>query len=120
MSELDYPDTDIIPEGEPSETGKPTDADLELWQTIRARFAARRHRSVVAELPRELTRHQLRGAMQLTQHQLAQRLGLTQARVSRIERHPDPHLGLLRTYIEGLGGRLHLLARFDKDDFRVT
>jgi DNA-binding XRE family transcriptional regulator len=120
MSEWDYSDTDIFSEGDPSERGKPTDQDVELWETIRVRLAARRHCGVVAELPRELTRHQLRSAMQLTQHQLAQRLGLTQARVSRIERHPNPQLDLLRVYVRALGGTLHLLVRFEKEDFRLV
>jgi len=96
-----------------------THEDLELWDTIRVRLAARRHRGVVAELPPESTRHQLRSALQLTQHQLAQRVGLTQARISRIERHPNPHFDLLRVYAGALGGTLHLLVRFKKEDFRL-
>lgn len=120
MSKLDYSDTDIFPEGDPPERGKPTQENLALWETIRVRLAARRHRCVVAELPPELTRHQLRSARQLTQLQLAQDLGVTQARISRIERHPNPHIDLLRGYTRALGGTLYLLVRFEKEDFRLV
>ncbi len=107
-------------ETEDSETTSPqSPQDLELSGHITALLAARTHRRVAAALPPELGRARLRDTVCLTQEEVAERLGVTQARVSRIERHPNPHLGLLRTYIEGLGGTLHLLARFDKGDFRV-
>ena len=82
-------------------------------------LAARTHRRVAAALPPELSRPDLRATLQLTQEDVARRLGITQARISKIERHRNPHFELLRTYIEGLDGRLHLLARFDKRDFRI-
>ena len=107
----------MISEIDDSETLSPQ--DLELSGRITALLAARTHRRVAAALPPELSRAELRATVPFTQEEVAQRLDLTQARVSRIERHPNPHLGLLRTYVEGLGGRLHLLARFDKGDFRI-
>jgi DNA-binding XRE family transcriptional regulator len=125
MSFLDYAKMDIIPEIDDSET-RPhgesetrSQTEIELWGRITSLLAARTHRRVVAALPPELSRAELRATVALAQHELAQRLGLTQARVSRIERHPNPHVSLLSTYIHGLGGRLHLLARFDKGDFRI-
>jgi len=117
MSFLGYVKMDIISEIEDQEDRSPPDA--ELWRHIREMLAARTHRRVVAALPPLLGRADLRATFQITQWELAERLGLTQARVSRIERHPNPHIALLRSYIEGLGGTLHLLARFDKGDFRV-
>lgn len=111
MSIQDYAETDMISKTDPSET--------ELQQEIATLLASRTHRRVVAALPPEISRSELRAAVPLTQDELAQRLGLTQARVSRIECHPNPHVGLLSTYIDGLGGRLHLLARFEKGDFRI-
>jgi hypothetical protein len=117
MSPLDYAETDMISETRDLETISPH--DLELWGRIRALLAARTHRRVAAALPPELGRAELRATVPLTQSEVAQRLRLTQARVSRIERHPNPPLCLLRTYIEGLGARLYLIARFEQGDFRI-
>ena len=100
MSSSDYAETDMISENDATETRSRT--EVELWDHITALLAAPTHRRVMAALPPELSRPELRATIPLTQEELARRLGLTQPRVSRIERHPDPH------------------ARFDKGDFRVT
>jgi DNA-binding transcriptional regulator YiaG len=60
----------------------------------------------------ELSLRDLRLAHQLTQEQLATSLSITQANVSRIEQRSDLLLSTLRSYIEAMGGHLHLVAEF--------
>ena len=54
----------------------------------------------------------LREAFAYTQVELSQKLGVGQDMVSRIERRSDMLLSTLRRYIEAMGGRLELVARF--------
>ena len=49
---------------------------------------------------------------QLTQTEVAEILGATQAHISKLERRPDMLLSSLRAYVEALGGRLDVIARF--------
>lgn len=54
----------------------------------------------------------LREAFAHTQVELAQNLGVGQDTISRIERRSDMLLSTLRRYVEAMGGRLELVARF--------
>lgn len=54
----------------------------------------------------------LREAFAHTQVELAQSLGVGQDTISRIERRSDMLLSTLRRYVEAMGGRLELVARF--------
>ena len=54
----------------------------------------------------------LREAFAHTQVELAQSLGVGQDTISRIERRTDMLLSTLRRYVEAMGGRLELVARF--------
>lgn len=54
----------------------------------------------------------MREAFAHTQVELAQSLGVGQDTISRIERRSDMLLSTLRHYVEAMGGRLELLARF--------
>ena len=54
----------------------------------------------------------LRRSMAVSQEALAARLGVKQARLSKFERHADPHCRALRAYVAALGGTLTLLACF--------
>jgi transcriptional regulator with XRE-family HTH domain len=78
---------------------------------------ARRAAGARAELDRleleyQRTLSQLRRARRLTQNQLAAALGVSQAQVSRIENQADLYLSTLRSYVEAMGGELHLRAVF--------
>ncbi len=50
-----------------------------------------------------------------TQASVAKSMNVTQARVSKIERGNLQHseLGTLQSYVEALGGKLHVVADFD-------
>ena len=54
----------------------------------------------------------LRQAVEQTQEELATSLGVGQDTISRIERRSDMLLSTLRRYVEGMGGKLELVAEF--------
>jgi DNA-binding XRE family transcriptional regulator len=72
---------------------------------------ARRQR-IEARAMELATLKDLRLAAEKTQEQLAQALGVGQDTISRLERRSDMLLSTLRHYVEGMGGRLELVAQF--------
>lgn len=84
-------------------------------EVIRRLSPARRKRvekraaQLIAE---EMTRQELRRALERTQMEVARKLGITQDGVSRLEQRTDVLLSTLRSYIAALGGRLSLIAEF--------
>jgi DNA-binding XRE family transcriptional regulator len=70
-------------------------------------------RAVVEHRAAELaTLKDLRQAMQKTQVDLAATLHIGQDSISRLEKRSDMLLSTLRGYIEAMGGKLELVARF--------
>ena len=93
------------------------------FRDLRARMSperrARAHdraETMLAELPLQA----LRQARKLTQEALAKTLGSEQALVSKLERRADMYVSSLRTYIEALGGKLEIVARFPDGAVRIT
>ena len=74
----------------------------------RAKIAARTE-ELIAE---EKSLSELRRARALTQKSLARKLGIGQESVSKLESRSDLMLSTLRNYVEALGGRLDLVAKF--------
>lgn len=62
----------------------------------------------------------VRRARKMTQVELAGALDVSQAQVSRIEGQADLYLSTLVRYVEAMGGRLELSARFADDDEPVA
>jgi transcriptional regulator with XRE-family HTH domain len=81
-------------------------------QAIRKRATA-----LIAE---EATLRELREARRRTQTELAEKLHIQQAAVSKLERRTDMYLSTLRSYIEAMGGKLEITARFPNKDVRIT
>ncbi|NBS97813.1 MAG: transcriptional regulator [Betaproteobacteria bacterium] len=54
----------------------------------------------------------LRMAAEQTQVELAAAMGIGQDAISRLERRSDMLLSTLRQYVEAMGGKLELVARF--------
>lgn len=54
----------------------------------------------------------LRLAVERTQEDLAEKLGVGQDTISRLEQRSDMLLSTLRRYVEGMGGKLELVAQF--------
>jgi DNA-binding XRE family transcriptional regulator len=58
----------------------------------------------------ELNLRELRRLRKLTQARLSKRLEIGQEGVSRIERRSDMNLSTLRSYVEGVGGKLKIMV----------
>lgn len=59
---------------------------------------------------------ELRKSRRVSQVVLARRLRARQPTISKFERQSEMRVGTLRRYIQALGGRLELLARFPDGD----
>jgi DNA-binding XRE family transcriptional regulator len=59
-----------------------------------------------------LALHALRKRRAMSQEQLAAKLAVGRPAVCKLERRADMHVSNLRRYIEALGGRLEITARF--------
>ena len=76
----------------------------ETRQWVRQRAA-----ELIAE---ELNLREVRRLRKLTQARLSKKLKIGQEGVSRIEKRTDLYLSTLRSYVEGLGGKLSLVVEF--------
>jgi DNA-binding XRE family transcriptional regulator len=71
----------------------------------------RRIEQLAAELiAEELTLREIRRARKLTQARLSKKLKIGQEGVSRIEKRTDLYISTLRSYVEGVGGKLKLVV----------
>ncbi len=68
----------------------------------------------------EATLRQLREARERSQEEMARRLQIKQAAVSKLERRTDMYLSTLRSYIEAMGGKLEIVARFPDHSIKIT
>jgi DNA-binding XRE family transcriptional regulator len=60
----------------------------------------------------ELNLREVRRLRKLTQARLSKKLKIGQEGVSRIEKRTDLYLSTLRSYVEGVGGKLSLVVEF--------
>lgn len=65
------------------------------------------------ELLAEVGLYDLRRSQEVSQAQLAELLHISQGAVSKFENSDDVRLSTLRQYVEALGGRLEVSAKFD-------
>lgn len=71
------------------------------------------HRAKIEARAAELaTLKDLRQAVAQTQEELAAALGVGQDTISRLEKRSDMLLSTLRRYVEAMGGKLELVAKF--------
>jgi len=75
----------------------------------RRRRIEQRTAELIAE---ELRLRELRNLRKLTQARLSKKLKIGQEGVSRIEKRTDLYLSTLRSYVEGVGGKLSLVVEF--------
>lgn len=82
----------------------------------RQRAIKKRAAELIAE---EATLRQLREARERSQAEMAEKLHIKQSAVSKLERRTDMYLSTLRSYIEAMGGRLEIVARFPHQAVRI-
>jgi transcriptional regulator with XRE-family HTH domain len=68
----------------------------------------------------EMALHELRQAREKSQEELARDLHVGQPAVARLERRADMYVSNLRRYIEALGGKLEITARFPDASVSIT
>lgn len=71
---------------------------------------------MLAEMPLQ----ELRQAKNLSQERLAEILETKQANVSRLERRADMYISTLRSYIEAMGGKLEIIAKFPEGSILIN
>ncbi len=64
------------------------------------------------EMRAEMNLREVRRLRKLTQARLSKKLKIGQEGVSRIEKRTDLYLSTLRSYVEGVGGKLTIVAEF--------
>jgi DNA-binding transcriptional regulator YiaG len=69
---------------------------------------------------REMYLQELREHREISQERLAEMLVVSQATVSKTERRADMLLSTLRSFIEALGGKLHLVAKFPSETIELS
>jgi transcriptional regulator with XRE-family HTH domain len=86
---------------------------LEEMLARQSEESRRRIEQMTAELiAEELNLREMRRLRKLTQARLSKKLKIGQEGVSRIENRTDLYLSTLRSYVEGVGGKLSLVVEF--------
>jgi hypothetical protein len=92
------------------------------WSELVARMSPEsRERAAAAakEMMRDMPLYRLRIARGLTADELSLTLNTTPLRVLRLERRADHFLSSARKYVEAMGGRLEITARFPDLEYRL-
>jgi predicted transcriptional regulator len=79
---------------------------------VMAALPARRRAKIELRAQELASLKDLRQAVEKTQEDLAEVLGVGQDTISRLEQRSDMLLSTLRRYVEGMGGKLELVAHF--------
>ena len=64
--------------------------------------------------------HELRAARQLSQAALGEVLHVEQPAIAKMEKRTDMYVSNLRRFIEAMGGKLEIVARFPDGDVTIT
>ena len=67
----------------------------------------------------EMPLAELRQARKFTQQQIAETLKIKQASVSKMETQTDMYISIIRKYIEAMGGKLEIVARFPEGSVKL-
>ena len=62
---------------------------------------------------------ELRQARKFTQQQIAETLNIKQASVSMMESQTDMYISTIRKYIQAMGGKLEIVAKFPEGSVKV-
>jgi transcriptional regulator with XRE-family HTH domain len=78
------------------------------------------NRAATKDMLRRMALHELRRVREKSQLDLARELQVGQPAVARLERRADMYVSNLRRYIEALGGKLEITARFPDAEVTIT
>lgn len=70
-------------------------------------------------LLQEMALADLRKARNMSQTELARNMGIKQPSVADMEKRADMYISTLRSLIEGMGGKLEIVARFPDVEVRI-
>ena len=90
---------------------------LQAKMTPRARA---RSQALARHMMANMALREIRSARATTQAKLAKALKVNQAAVSKLERRTDMYISTLRSYVEAMGGRLDIIARFNEVSVRIA
>ncbi len=82
--------------------------------------AQARSRAKAKVMLSDLPLAELRQARQFSQEQLAAELEVKQPAVAKLEKKADMYISTLRRFVEAMGGRLEIRARFPEGDVRIN
>ena len=74
----------------------------------------------VTELKAEMALFEIRRALERSQAELARALKVNQPAVAKLERRADMYVSNLRRYVEALGGKLEITARFPEGSVTIS
>lgn len=79
-----------------------------------------RNAEATQALLQEMALHELRQARDKSQVELARDLHVNQPAIAKLERRADMYVSNLRRYVEALGGKLEITARFPDASVTIT
>ena len=94
-----------------------------VFSDLTREFTPERRKRIDAtktELRAAMALHELRKARALTQKAIGEALDVNQPAVAKLERRTDMYVSNLRAYIEAVGGKLSIVARFPQGDVVIT
>jgi len=74
----------------------------------------------VRTLKKEMALYELRKAREQSQADIAKCLKVKQPAVAKLERRTDMYVSNLRRFIEGMGGKLEIVAHFPEGSVTIT
>ena len=92
------------------------------YETLRNRIPPEQRARIekkAGKILEKMSLNDIRLSRRCSQTELADLLEIRQASVSKLERRNDIHVSTLRKYIEALGGKLVIQARFPEGSVRI-
>ena len=74
---------------------------------------------MTSALRKDMDLAQLRAARKLSQAALGEVLHVEQPAIAKLEKRTDMYVSTLRRFIEAMGGKLEIVARFPDHDVRI-
>ncbi len=74
---------------------------------------------IAKRMLRRMALRDLRQTQQVSQEKLAKKLSLKQANISRLENQTDMYVSTLENYIQAIGGKLDMVAKFPEGDIHL-